>query len=133
VIDYCCLAANIFVRVKPGTVNEPQVVLLDHGLCKELTDSFRVSYCELWKNLILQNDEKVKQYCEQIGVPREDYKLFAELVLMRSYESGNIGLSSKITKKQLEEVKKLFAQQMHRMVDLMKKMPREMVLVMRNK
>lgn len=27
----------------------PQLVLLDHGLYKELDDDFRLDYCRLWK------------------------------------------------------------------------------------
>ncbi len=72
------------VRIKPGTRNEPQVVLLDHGLYKELSDEFRREYCELWKAMILQDDIAVKKYCHELGI--ENYKLFAEFVLMRNYE-----------------------------------------------
>ena len=28
---------------------EPVLVLLDHGLYKELDDEFRLNYCRLWK------------------------------------------------------------------------------------
>ena len=32
-----------------GSKREPQLVLLDHGLYKQLTDDFRLNYCRLWK------------------------------------------------------------------------------------
>lgn len=72
------------VRIKPGTKNDAQVVLLDHGLYKELTDDFRREYCELWKAMILQDDDAVQRYCKDLGI--DNYKLFAEFVLMRNYE-----------------------------------------------
>ncbi len=31
-----------------------QVVVLDHGLYRELDDSLRINYCRLWEAMILQ-------------------------------------------------------------------------------
>lgn len=38
---------------------ELQVVLLDHGLYREMDNEVRINYCQLWKNLIIRDDEKV--------------------------------------------------------------------------
>ena len=39
-------AANLFVRVHKG---RPQLILLDHGLYRSITDQFRHDYACLWQ------------------------------------------------------------------------------------
>ncbi|CAI9110306.1 OLC1v1010306C1 [Oldenlandia corymbosa var. corymbosa] len=46
------------------------LVLLDHGICKELDETFRVNYCELWKALIFMDSNKIQQLGEQMGVSK---------------------------------------------------------------
>lgn len=43
-------------------------VLLDHGIYTELDEMFRINYCQLWKALILQDPQKIRQLGEQLGV-----------------------------------------------------------------
>ncbi len=46
--------ANLLVRQHPNqTAGRPQLVLLDHGLYRELDDGFRRNYCRLWRYFIL--------------------------------------------------------------------------------
>ena len=40
--------------------NQPQLVLLDHGLYRELDDTFRLEYCRLWRSLVLGDIEGIK-------------------------------------------------------------------------
>ncbi|XP_027179391.1 uncharacterized aarF domain-containing protein kinase 1 isoform X1 [Coffea eugenioides] len=44
------------------------LVLLDHGICKELDEAFRLNYCQLWKALIFMDSNKIEQIGEQMGV-----------------------------------------------------------------
>ena len=49
---------NLFVRKE--IVNGKlitRLVLLDHGLYRDLDDNFRINYCSLWRGLITQNKE----------------------------------------------------------------------------
>lgn len=57
---------NIFVS--PNGQNGFSLVLLDHGVYKEFNEDFRVSYCQLWKALILLDSNKIMQLGEQFGV-----------------------------------------------------------------
>ncbi len=41
--------------IPPMSPSKAQLVVLDHGLYRELDESFRSSYCLLWKSLILRN------------------------------------------------------------------------------
>ena len=53
--------ANILIRPHPRYKNKPQVVLLDHGLYRNLDDSFRRNYCRLWQALVLGDESKIKK------------------------------------------------------------------------
>lgn len=44
------------------------LVLLDHGICKELDEAFRLNYCQLWKALIFMHSNRIEQISEQMGV-----------------------------------------------------------------
>ncbi|XP_052196371.1 uncharacterized protein LOC127803841 isoform X2 [Diospyros lotus] len=44
------------------------LVLLDHGIYKELDQGFRQDYCELWKAMILLDSNKILQLGENFGV-----------------------------------------------------------------
>jgi len=54
---------NIMVNKMPD--GSPQIILLDHGLYRELTEEFRESYSGLWKSLILRDTEKIKYYSKK--------------------------------------------------------------------
>lgn len=74
-------AGNIFVRANPDTsapVKE-QLVLLDHGLYRELDTEFRKTYCDLWR-AVLMRDAKLLQDCgERLNVG--EFATFLPLIL----------------------------------------------------
>jgi aarF domain-containing kinase len=43
-----------------------QLVLLDHGLYRELSPEFRLTYCRLWRALVLADVEGIKYHGAQI-------------------------------------------------------------------
>lgn len=50
--------ANVLVRPHPEArkgSGRPQLVLLDHGLYRELTEKFRVDHCRLWKAMVFKD------------------------------------------------------------------------------
>lgn len=57
-------AGNIFVRANPdpSAPAKEQLVLLDHGLYRELDEDFRKTYCDLWRAMLLR-DSKLLQEC----------------------------------------------------------------------
>ncbi|KAK6913507.1 ABC1 atypical kinase-like domain [Dillenia turbinata] len=59
---------NIFVA--PEGPEGFTLVLLDHGIYRELDASFRLDYCELWKALILLDSNKIQELSEKFGVAK---------------------------------------------------------------
>ncbi|KAI3946192.1 hypothetical protein MKW98_008785 [Papaver atlanticum] len=56
------------IIVSPGGRNGFSLVLLDHGICRELDEQFRLNYCELWNALILLDANKIADLGERFGV-----------------------------------------------------------------
>eukprot|EP01133_Synstelium_polycarpum_P017239 gene17239-20544_t len=123
-------AGNILVRKHPTLHNEPQIVLLDHGLYRELDDDFRLNFCHLYKNLVLRNMNKVKEYSERLGVA--NYKLFSSIILMRNFDTASVGLSTTISKEDLDKLVNDAMDKMKEITGLMKSMPRHLLLLLRN-
>jgi aarF domain-containing kinase len=93
-------AGNIFVRIHPDFVSskpEPQLVLLDHGIYRELDDNFRRTYCDLWKAMLTRDSE----HLEQCGMKLNVGKYAKYLPLMFTYRS--IRSSSPLGSTQTEE------------------------------
>ncbi|KAL6043906.1 putative aarF domain-containing protein kinase 5, variant 2 [Balamuthia mandrillaris] len=157
-------------RAKGGK-KDFQLVILDHGLYRQLSEKTRITYCRLWESLILRDDVNVAKHSKALGV--DNWNLFAILVLMRPYAtSSGVAFSKqyvdfkKLLNKQpqteaeaaeaednsfndyyklysqfntqdkksqlLEEMQRAMFQQVTEVFQMMKQMPRELLLVMRN-
>jgi aarF domain-containing kinase len=56
------------ILVSPQGQGKFSLVLLDHGIYKELDPKFRLDYCKLWRALILLDTQKILELGEQFGV-----------------------------------------------------------------
>ncbi|XP_048562479.1 aarF domain-containing protein kinase 1 isoform X5 [Triticum urartu] len=56
------------ILVSPRGQGRFSLVLLDHGIYKELDPKFRLDYCKLWKALISLDVPKILELGEQFGV-----------------------------------------------------------------
>jgi aarF domain-containing kinase len=59
-------------------------VLLDHGLYSELDKDFIYNYSLLWRGIITQNSELIKNGCLGLGV--EKHELFVAVVSNKKYQ-----------------------------------------------
>ncbi|KAL7229152.1 hypothetical protein ACSBR2_007784 [Camellia fascicularis] len=84
-------AANLLVRPLPQGKRsifgkrKPQLVLLDHGLYKELDFPTRTNYAALWKALIFSDARGIKENCVKLGAGEDLYALFAGVLTMRPW------------------------------------------------
>lgn len=99
-------SGNLMVRPQPGSRHGFDLVLLDHGLYRELSDDFRVAYCRMWRGLVLRNSKDVEKACEDLGVPGYS-NVFSIFLLNRGWSSvKNIGVDirNKMTKEEMREL-----------------------------
>eukprot|EP00808_Paulinella_micropora_P010219 g54933.t1 len=114
-----------------------QLVLLDHGLYRELREDVRLNYCKLWRALVLRDYKECEFYSRQLGV--ENWEMFAMMVLMRPYVvDGNWyrPLMNSTSFKEVKEMRKRHvgpqAKARKAFFEVMKEMPEELLLVFRN-
>lgn len=70
--------ANVLIREKNG---KPQMVLLDHGLYKQLDDDFRIRYALLWRSLMMADVRAIKEACSSLGVDEMVSATFEEKLM----------------------------------------------------
>ncbi|EXB86783.1 hypothetical protein L484_007808 [Morus notabilis] len=63
------------ILVSPEGPSGFSLVLLDHGIYRQLDEEFRLNYCELWKSLIVLDSNKIHHLGEQFGVAKYSSKL----------------------------------------------------------
>lgn len=84
-------AANVLVRPLPSGSRsifgkrKPQLVLLDHGLYKDLDNSMRINYASLWKGLVFSDANAIKENSAKLGAGEDLYVLFAGILTMRPW------------------------------------------------
>ncbi|XP_051121806.1 putative ABC1 protein At2g40090 [Andrographis paniculata] len=84
-------AANVLVRPLPSASGrifgkkKPQLVLLDHGLYKDLDFSTRINYASLWKGLVFSDANAIKENSVKLGAGDDLYVLFAGILTMRPW------------------------------------------------
>ena len=115
---------NIFVV--PG----PKLVLLDHGLYRDLDEDFRINHCRLWKAVVMNNEKSMKEAATCLGVGRF-YRVFPVLFAFRRWNSQR-SFTTDITPAE----RKLIASDIQRVrfADIARflgNMPRDLLLVFR--
>ncbi|KAF3655521.1 putative ABC1 protein [Capsicum annuum] len=68
-----------------GGWRKPQLILLDHGLYKELDYHTRINYAALWKALVYSDANGIKDKCVKLGAGDDLYALFAGILTMRPW------------------------------------------------
>lgn len=128
--------ANVLIRASKD--GKPEVVLVDHGLYKEIDDSFRLRYASLWKSLMLADLKGIETSCKSLGV-EEMYSLLAAILTSRPYDeimersktgsfSANIQTNSKADRAMIQG----YAQQfLSDIIAMLGTLPRQMLLLLK--
>ncbi|XP_059644766.1 uncharacterized protein LOC132286447 [Cornus florida] len=119
---------NIFVS--PEGSKGFTLVILDHGIYKELDEGFRLDYCRLWKALILQDSNQVQHLGAHFGVGK--YARYLPLIFTgRTIDSKSAlgkGMSADEKKNLKQEVKSL---KMEDISSFMESLPPDFVTILR--
>ena len=77
--DVADAALRWFGRRRP----RPQLVVLDHGLYRELGDGFRLQYSALWYSLLTRDHARGRAAARSLGVAPADYDHLSLLLTFR--------------------------------------------------
>ncbi|XP_042500929.1 aarF domain-containing protein kinase 1 isoform X1 [Macadamia integrifolia] len=97
------------ILVSPNGPNGFSLVLLDHGIYKELDEEFRLDYCQLWVSLILLDSNKIQELGERFGVGK--YSMYFPVIFTgRTIDSKSAlgrGMSNEERKKLKQELESI--------------------------
>ncbi|XP_057872271.2 uncharacterized protein LOC131078560 [Cryptomeria japonica] len=121
---------NILVFPHSSKKDGFDIVLLDHGIYRELDESFRMDFCRLWKALILLDPHEMKQMGERIGAGKY-YRYLPVIFTGRTIDSKS-GLGESMPtedRKRLSQEARNFT--MGDISEFMEGLPRDMLTVLR--
>lgn len=76
---------NLFIRKeKVNGKLMTRLVLLDHGLYRELDKDFIFHYSLIWRGIIMQNSDSIKRGCKGLGVDK--HELFVAVISNKHYQ-----------------------------------------------
>jgi len=121
--------------VCPGKGNIPtSVVLLDHGLYRDLGEDFRQQNCRLWKAMILQDQVSLQATCQAMGMPSL-WDLMPFVFVNRTVDTqAHLGEQARLTAAELRDIKARLGISKLGLADigsLADKLPDDMVLVLK--
>lgn len=126
--------ANLLVRKNPRKPGKPQVVLLDHGLYRELSNEFRVNYCNLWRAMVTSNEEDIQKYCRKLNAGSL-YTLLSAILTMRPWDditSNDMNrMRSQQTMAESEMLKSYASKYFKEIISLMGVVPSDMLLLLK--
>lgn len=119
---------NILVH-KDEKSQEVEIVLLDHGLYVDLTDEFRVNYCNMWLCLMSADVKGVEHWGRKLGVGNL-FGLLACMITARSWTAVTKGIEKTGTSSdEKKEIRDNAARYLPEITNVLSKVPREMLLV----
>ncbi len=110
-------AGNIFVRPAEGRRNF-QIVLIDHGLYKELSNKTRTQFARMWRAIVLDDVKSMKSIGLEMGIQR--WNFLASMIAMRPVFDPE------------QEPIRDHQEFVDIVLDTMAKMPPELTLIFRN-
>ena len=118
-----------FFNLITGTPNF-YLVLLDHGLYRELTPEFKTSYAYLWRALASGNENDIKYWSNKVGNV-SSYKLFSSMLTGRSWETINqTQLNTERSTREQEAISRANIY-IKDIADILATVPRELLLVLK--
>jgi aarF domain-containing kinase len=124
---------NILIRpAKNPKKFKFDLVLLDHGLYRTLTEQMRTDYAHLWTSLIRGDEEGIRTYSLRVGCRPESHRLFASLLTGREWSTiSSADLSSDRTNTEISRVSSRAKGFITRIYDILETLPRIVLLLLK--
>ena len=117
---------NILIREYNG---KPQVILLDHGFYRYISDDFRNDFCRMWHALVTLDYPTVKTIADKMGLG--EYYRYLPLILTYRTINSIRPLGEIVTQ---EERKKLHSDNeitFEKITQLMQRLPPDLIFIIR--
>ncbi|KAI9273389.1 ABC1 family-domain-containing protein [Helicostylum pulchrum] len=125
---------NVLIRPAkdPKSRFKFDVVLLDHGLYRTLTEELRTNYAHLWTSLIRGDEDGIRKYSLLVGCRPESHRLFASLLTGREWSTiSSADLSSDRTDTEINRVTGRAKGFIVRIYDILETLPRIVLLLLK--
>ncbi|EPB88292.1 Atypical/ABC1/ABC1-B protein kinase [Mucor circinelloides 1006PhL] len=125
---------NILIRPAkdPKSRFKFDVVLLDHGLYRTLTEQLRTDYAHLWTSLIRGDEEGIRKYSLRVGCRPESHRLFASLLTGREWSTiSTANLSSDRDSTEISRISGRAKGFISRIYDILETLPRIVLLLLK--
>ncbi|KAF7724486.1 hypothetical protein EC973_000936 [Apophysomyces ossiformis] len=107
------------------------LVLLDHGLYRTLSDDLRKDYAHLWTSLIKGDEPGIKEYSQRVG-GTDGYRLFACMLTGRDWNTiHSVDLSSARSMEEMERMSSGALNFLVEVADILARMPRPVLLLLK--
>ncbi|CEI96229.1 hypothetical protein RMCBS344292_10395 [Rhizopus microsporus] len=125
---------NVFVRPSKYPKRSKynfDLVLLDHGLYRELSHELRTDYAHLWTSLIKGDEVGIRKYSYNVA-GTEGYQLFACMLTGREWDKINQSdLSSVRTEQEVGRLSEGAIERLVEVADILGKLPRPVLLLLK--
>ena len=126
---------NLLVRHGPHAGSGPVVVLLDHGLYRQLDEDFRDLYCRLWRALIRGDADDIKMYAERMNAG-EFYFIFAAMLTYKGWDeviggTATARLELRGTEDEKEIARSSVAKYFREINTVLARIPRDVLLLLK--
>lgn len=109
---------------------QPQLVLLDHGLYRELGGQFRLNYCQLWYGLVTRDAGLLQSACHGLGVER--YCRLLPLIFTYRTWNSRAALGERMPAEDVAQLRsELGSVTVERFMEFLRVVPRDLLFVMR--
>ncbi|KAI7901956.1 ABC1 family-domain-containing protein [Cokeromyces recurvatus] len=125
---------NVFIRPTTDPKHSKHnfdLVLLDHGLYRELSDQLRSDYAHLWTSLIKADEDGIREYSHRVG-GTDIYQLFACMLTGREWDK--ISQSDLNSVREVDEVGRMSEgalRYLTEVADILGKLPRPVLLLLK--
>ncbi|KAG0196368.1 hypothetical protein BGX28_010229 [Mortierella sp. GBA30] len=124
---------NVMIRPKPSkspSHRNFEVVLLDHGLYRELSPEFRLDYAKLWTAIMASDEEEIKCRALKLG-GIDAYELFACILTGRDWDViQGAQLTRKVRNKaETSKISQGAGNWLVEIADILARVPRDLLLL----
>lgn len=129
-------AANVLIRRTSASNPKPTLVLLDHGLYREVSPDVRFNYAKMWRSIIMGDERGIKKYASRLNAG-EFYQLFASILTTRSWDkilaaADNIdSLQNRGSAAEKSETMGYAKEYLDEIQVVLRKIPRELLLILK--